>query len=550
MGRFFNLVIKPKVSGSRPLFILKHSKMFKLQMVVVKTLFGPAEKFPPGHSLFMPCYNFMGGKTHGYLVALKTVDDNKYRLGVLQHVEVKEDMTTIAYILVFKEGTSWSFINQFKNSRSKSEHSKFMSYLMGETLVNPVVIPLVEISRRDSTGSPTTHTHLEKEGNFFEQPASPTLFVSLSHFDFEQMFGVHKHIFDFGMDKNTRFFRKKRIVNAKANDRKRNLTDDECFDLVEQTAKAMAGCKLMDRDDVDDCFHIYYVQYRHKYQQEDSPASKKEEQKHFLFPVICDDGGYNDKGSVTFSHVISNKENKRNIMNLGYVSVDEYNANVTALCNGKTTKLLLIDPSKHKRGFVFSIVSSVNESHVTEVFRNDKVTIYHQENEKILIDSDIDGVVVFRGFPWYYNNAELSNEHLRCLELMHDKTSGMLESRKKVDMVGYFSYTGPRATCQSSRTPIEPVTKGHDLYNKNYCPLTYPLGVRLGRMLCRQSDEMLSGTGNVIMIAAIIAKNYNDQTNDDKGSSNSEDNCDGQIKYESICHNRIITKWFGSVSEE
>lgn len=548
MGRFFNAVVETKVKGSRPLFILNHSKMFKLQKVVVKTLFSPTENFPPGHSLFMPCYNFMGGKTHGYLIALKGADNDKYRLGVLQHVEVKEDMTKIAYILVFKEGTSWSLINNLKNSRIKSEHSKLMSYLIAETLINPHVIPLVEISMRDSTGSPAMHMHLEKKGKCFEQPASPTFFFSLSHFDFKQMFNANKHVCYVGMNKNTHFFKTKRIVNVNVNDRKRKVTvvDDECFDLVKQTAKAMTGCKLMDRDDVDDFFHIYYVQYQQKYQQEDTPTSKKDEEKHFLFPVICDDGGYNDKGSVTFSHVVSNKENNCNIMNLGCVSVEEYNANVTVLCNGKTTKSLLIDPSKHKRGFVFSIVSSVNESHGTEVFRNNKVAIYHQENKKILIDSEIDGVVVFRGFPWFYNNADLSNEHMRCLDLMHDKSSGMLESRKKVDMVGYFSYTGPRATCQSSRTPIEPITKGHDLYNKNYCPLTYPLGVRLGRMLCRQSDEMLSGTGNVMMIAAIIAKDHYPKKNDDKSSSDSKHNSGNQLNYESICHNRIITKWFGS----
>ena len=324
------------------------------------------------------------------------------------------------------------------------------------------------------------------------------------------------------------------------NDRKRNASSirTESFDLIEETAKAMKSWKLIDRDDVEDCFHIYYVQY---IQNQQSDFAHK---KMFLLPALHDDGCYTKNGVVNFFNISS--EYKREMMNCGYASVQEYNSRFTAICGRETTSLKLIDPSKHQSGFAFSIVSTYNKNLGSEVFRNEKVIIYHKAKNDILIDSDIEGVVIFRGFPWYHDNHEWKDENMRYLDLMHGTSSSMLGSRKKVDMVGYFSYTGPRATSQSSRSPIEPVvTKGHDIYNKKYCPLTYPLGVKLGRMLCMQSDDVLAGTGNVLMKAAIIAKNHLVTVKRENDSSSKSGN---NLKYQSICHNRIITKWFGSVS--
>jgi hypothetical protein len=266
--------------------------------------------------------------------------------------------------------------------------------------------------------------------------------------------------------------------------------------------------------------------------------------------VLHNNGCYSDNVSITFYNIPSKKDTNEKLMGYEQMPIDDYNSKCSSMSNAKTTSLLLINPVTHRRGFAFSILPpGQKDTTGTEVFKDRKMIIYHHEQDRVVVDSELDGVVVFRGFPWYFDTSKLNEESIKCLETMHHTSSGMLDSRKKVDMVGYFSYTGPRATSQSSRSPTEPsVTKGHDIYNKNYCPLTYPLGVRLGRTLCRQSDEILQGSGNVMMKAAIIAKHHLSHREKDKANENMTGHS-SQMKYENICHNRIITMRFGSVSQ-
>lgn len=558
MGRFFNIITEGgSVKGERQLFVLNHVRMFTLQPLVVSTFFGPTENFPPSRSLFMPCYNFSSGKTHGYLIAVSI--DGKWRIGILQHVDIQQDKMKIAHIAMFKNGTAWPTIYEMIQSGYKG-HSRLLRYLEGHSLINPEVIPLVEISRRDSDNGPPIHKWLSKDKSCFEQPRCPDYICTLSHNDFQKLFGCSKIIFDVGMTVKEGFFAKAIVPwdDVELRNRRKRVapSDDGCrpFNVVEKTAQAMKNMHLMDRDDVDKTdFHVYYVQPL-----DDEDDSSNEEHLDFLVPNIDVCGTYSHDGEVNFFKV-SNAHKKELTMDKGYTTVDDYNQRMTSLCHG-TMSLYLIDPSKHLRGFLFSMLLEGTLCSGEVVFRNKKIVIYHEKKQNVPLDSDVEGVVMFRGFPWYYDNSGIKEEHLKCLPFMHGCSSGMLQSRKSVDMVGYFSYTGPRATSQSTCSPNEPMTKGHDLYTKKNCPLTYPLGVRLARMLCRQSDSILTMSGNILMKSAVLANHHLKNGKDDEDEEEWEDCCDHQnddatrvvshLSYEDICHNRIITKWFGSVSAD
>jgi hypothetical protein len=551
MGRFFNIVTKGgAVKGERKLFVLNHVRMATLQPFVVSTFFGPVDKFPPAHSLFMPCYNFSSGKTHGYLIAISM--DEKWRIGVLQHVEIQEDNAKIAHVAVFKNGTAWPTIIEMTQSGFKG-HSRFLRYLEGHSLKNPDIIPLVEISRRDGAKDLVVHKCLSEDETCFQQPRCPDQIWTLSQNDFRKLFGCSRIIFDAGMTVKRGFFAKVVVPldGVESNYLRKRVasSDDRCgsFDVVERTAQAIKNFRVMDRDDINETdFHVYYVQILDK--RDDSNKDLD-----FLVPDIDDRGVYSHDDKVTFFKV-SNTNKKPLTVNKAFTSIHDHHQRMTSLCHDKTS-LLLIDPSKHLRGFLFSILLEDYSCSGAVIFRNEKLVIYHEKRQNVPLDSDIEGVVMFRGFPWYYDNSGLKEEHLKCLPFMHGCSSGMLQSRKSVDMVGYFSYTGPRASCQSSCSPNEPETKGHDLYTKKNCPLTYPLGVRLARMLCRQSDSILTMSGNVMIKAAILANHYLKHMKGDEEEE--EDCCDrkseaskkiSHMSYEDICHNRIVTKWFGSVS--
>ena len=546
MAFYFKTFDDTKVKGQRHLFVLNHSYMSKLLPFSISSPFGPVERFPHGHSLFMQCNNFLQGKTHGYLVAVKI--DDVWRLGVFQHSIIKEKSRKIGYVAVFDEGTVWPLICQAMNTCRRNGIKNLLSYMSGEMLENPLVIPLAEVSRRDTLESETVHSHRAESGEYFEQPKYPDIFHTLSNKNFQKLFHEPKICnYDIGMLVREGFFMKKRMNlephRRIGQDRKRDATsvaDSISFNLITETAKT--SWKLIDRDDVDENFHVYYVQYL-----ESDVHEGDSKEKHFLLPVIHNNGSYSDNGAITFYNMPSQKDTKEKMMGCDYMPIDEYNSKCLSMSKSEKTSLLLINPVTHRRGFVFSILPPGQKTTIgTEVFRNRKLIIYHHEQDSVMVDSDLDGVVVFRGFPWYFDTSKLNEDSIKCLETMHHTPSGMLDSRKKVDMVGYFSYTGPRATSQSSRSPTEPsVTKGHDIYNRNYCPLTYPLGVRLGRSLCRQSDEILQGSGNVMMKAAVIAKNHLIHEKE-KDNENMRGHC-SQMKYENICHNRIITMWFGSV---
>mmetsp|Transcript_10489 Transcript_10489/g.19590 ORF Transcript_10489/g.19590 Transcript_10489/m.19590 type:complete len:124 (+) Transcript_10489:180-551(+) len=110
MAFYFKTLVDSKVKGQRYLFVLNHSYMSKLLQFSISSPFGPVERFPYGHSLFMQCNNVLQGKTHGYLVAVKI--DNEWRLGAFQHSVIEKNKRKIGYVAVFDEGTAWPLICQ------------------------------------------------------------------------------------------------------------------------------------------------------------------------------------------------------------------------------------------------------------------------------------------------------------------------------------------------------------------------------------------------------------------------------------------------------
>jgi len=210
MAFYFKSFVDAKVKGQRHLFVLNHSYMSKLQPFLISNPFGPVESFPHGHSLFLQCNNILEGKTHGYLVGVKI--DNEWRLGVFQHSIIKEDMRKIGYVAVFDEGTVWPFICQAMKDSRRYGVGTLMSYMSGEILENPAIIPLAEVSRRDSLDGETVHCHLAELGEYFEQPKHPDIFHSLSNKNFEKLFQVPKICnYDIGMLIREGFLMKKRI---------------------------------------------------------------------------------------------------------------------------------------------------------------------------------------------------------------------------------------------------------------------------------------------------------------------------------------------------
>jgi hypothetical protein len=259
---------------------------------------------------------------------------------------------------------------------------------------------------------------------------------------------------------------------------------------------------------------------------------KNEDSKYLLVPLHGKERGCHSK---CFAKI--HADHHDTAMNQEAMSFESYNVFLNDLSDRKRVDLLVINPRDHKRGFVVVLLGddecAPDSSEIC--FSNEEVRIFKEVRSHAFQDCDLEaGTVMYRGFPWLFRgNIEVGD--LEFLDIMHGKKGGMLDSRPGVAMSGYFSYTGPRASSQSSASPIEYNSYGHDLHTEQYCPLTYPLGVKLGKLLCAQSDKMMNQCGNTMMHLVMEFERLH------QGEQHN-------LNYSKICHNRIVTKWFASVS--
>lgn len=542
---YFNTSEDIKVQGSRLVFALNHKKMKKLQPYQVKTRFKQHENFPTEHSLFIPCYNLQRVKTSGYLCALRTEDN--WRLAVVQGVDIKSDGRHIVYFLYFKEGCKWDVIYrkhekyQLHEQYQLREHFNLITKYCDigiQNLQSGDLVPLVEVSRYFK-GGVAEHMHISARDGCFEQPKQgPDYWWEARGNIFKGLFNQEHPTRSFELKARTdmtfckpteQLILDRPTKKAKDGKKEREYYDRTSQDdLIQLAAKQMLDWKVLDRKGKKDPVPIYYVKEHEK--------GEPGKEKYYLVPFKKVSGQDN---VVTFGKVSILKKDKL-VQEVSGLSQEEYDEKLLSFCDNQCVDLFIVDPRKHCRGFVFSILGSKENipEEAKEVFRSSNVTIYKEDRQEVFTDSSlIHGTVVFRGMPWYFE-TDILEKDLLALDFMHgNKDSGMANSRHGVYMHNYFSYTGPRASCQSTSSPVEATTCGHDLYTKKYCPLTYPAGVKLGRVLCKQSDQMMDNSGNAMMKMAIMFQNMKNGEREGKGGG-----------YEMICFNRIVTMWFASVS--
>ena len=537
---YFEISEDTKVQGSRLVFALNHKKMKKLQTFKVKTRFKQHENFPTDHSLFIPCYNLQDVKSSGYLCALKTKDN--WRLAVIQGVDIKSDGNHIVYYLYFKEGCTWDVI--FPKHEQYQRHAKLKCITQYceigiQNLQSGDLVPLVEVSRYFK-GGVAEHMHISARDGCFEQPKQgPDYWWEARGNIFKGLFNQEHPTRSFELKARTDMTfckpTEQLILDRPTKKARKQEKDGECHDhtsqddLIQLAAKEMLDWKVLDRKGKKDPVPIYYVM-------ENKNKEEPGKDKYYLVPFKKVSSQDN---VVTFGKVSILKKDKL-VQEVSGLSPEEYDEKLLSSCDNQCVDLFIVDPRKHCRGFVFSILGSKENipEEAKMIFSSSTVTIYKEDRQEMFTDSSLcHGTVVFRGMPWYFETGILEKD-LLALDFMHgNKDLGMANSRHGVHMHNFFSYTGPRASCQSTSSPVEATTCGHDLYTKKYCPLTYPMGVKLGRVLCKQSDQMMDSSGNAMMKMAIMFQNMKNEEGEGKGGG-----------YEMICFNRIVTMWFASVS--
>jgi hypothetical protein len=550
----FDLVADRRVAVSRIIFVLNHGKMHLLDPHTVKynrVRARPQDKFPPCRSLFIPCYNFGSGKTSGFLCAIRMTSSQGgiakrqlWRLGIFQRHDCLQD-DGVVNLFLFREGTCWSKIQR----ANKSQLIKLVEPC-SVVISSSDIIPLTEVQRRgDVCGTSSdfsfSATHVGV-GGCFEQATCPDFLYEAPAHIFKKNFGKNKCNISFatkcrsdfkyvepGRDKNLgRGPIKKpktQLRNCNSQSGQANLAVKS--DLISQLVSDMSNWRMLESKKFGGKIPIPIYYCVHK-------KSFRPSEKHFLCPFQVKEsisGTRQACGTKVFAKIPNDKKDALKEVTKQYLSPEVFDEKLRSLSVG-TSELFVVDPREHPQGFVFSIVQDGEDlSRLGKiVFDNDEARIYKEERHGAFFDSSVKkGCVAFRGLPWLYETP-LTKDELTCLETMHGSRDGCLRSRKSVDMDGFFSYTGPRSSGQASSTPIETSSHGHDLWNmKNSLP-SFMTGTLLGRILCVQSDRMLELSGNVIMKAAMIFEN----TEDDREVGG----------YENICFHKIITMWFSSVS--
>lgn len=538
--RYFSLVSTPCIKGSRTVFVLQHTRLPKLIPFDIKECrISPSAVFPRSYSLFLPCTNFQATKTKGFLCAVKVEGD--WNLGVLQEVKISGSFKAnnyIGYFLIFKKGTTWDAVVTGFNTFIQT---KAINYIL--KYVNPVeieirgedIVGLVEVSRKFRSDNKPIHCHISSTDGCFDQPKSgPCHWWSASYKLFHDIFQTTK---PYTMNGNWRrnkdvCLRKphcggqEKTTNPPARKRKRTLSKEN-FSLLEDIYRSMKNQKVVCSINSDQHVMVYYVKVLRV---DDSYREKK----YVLFPL--QEG---EKMSIvkTFAKVPSHMVND-GLPNLDGQAPSAYDRHLLHLSAGKTIDLYCINPSDHPNGFAIALLSKdeMPPKSSSEIFSNTFSQLFMEKRDGVFLDSDLEvGTVVYRGLPWMFE-VPLCAKDFEFIEHMHgNEQHGMPSVRNSVNNFGFFSYTGPRASSQSSSSPLERKSVGHDLYTKQYRNMPYTTGLRIGNILCSQSDKMMRASGNVMMTMAAHHKN---QT----GAQAS-----GEPSYSAICYNRIITKWFASV---
>lgn len=542
MNKYFIPSSTEGVKGQRLAFVMHHKTPSRLLSYSIKECrLEPHPLFPMGSSLFLPCNNFQETKTSGFLCAVKT-DKKKWSMGVFQQMKIMGDFESNSYkgyFLMFKKGTSWDAVITGLEKYYKSKQAQYiLKYVEPRIIIidGHGMIPLVEVSRH-LKNQESLHFHISSEDNCFEQPKEgPQKWWRATGNLFEELFGEKKHC----VLEERKWIRDPTVIlspiqflhydsiddtkNHPIRKQFNSKLDTKSAQIICDFLEMLKNAKVIDRN-LNGCpVPVYYVR-------EVASDLKK---KYVLFPYI----NLKDHGDTqAFAKIPVGKvpELCEYIKDLKY---HEYNNILDCTKMGSNAKLFNIDPSKHPRGFAVAVLHDNEEppQGALEVYSNSGKKIFKENKDNVFHDFQLDvGTVVYRGLPWMFD-ADLQEEDLQFVEHMHgNKKRGIPHVRNGVHNFGFFSYTGPRASSQSSASPVEENSYGHDLFTKKYRSAAYPMGLKIGNMLCSQSDKMMEYSGNTVMKLAMY---HNLMTTE---------NNENQV-YSAICFNRIITKWFASVS--
>jgi hypothetical protein len=544
MNKYFKPSSTEGVKGQRLAFVMHHSTPSRLLSYSIKECrLEPHPLFPMGSSLFLPCNNFQETKTSGFLCAVKT-DKKKWNLGVFQQMKIMGNFKSNSYegyFLMFKRGISWDAVITGLQKYYKSNQAQYiLKYVEPHKIIidGHGMIPLVEVSRH-LKNQEILHFHISSKDNCFEQPKEgPQAWWRATGNLFEKLFGEKKTCvleegkwirdstvklspIQLSLDDTSIDDRKnppiQKLINSKLDVKSAQIL----FDFLEMLNNA----KLIDQSLNGSPVPVYYVR---------EVASSRLKKKYVLFPYI----NLNDPGDTqVFAKIPVGKvpDLCEHIKDLKY---SEYNDILNCTKTGASIQLFNIDPSKHPRGFVVAVLNHIEEPPrgAVEVYSNSGKKIFKHYQDNVFHDFQLEvGTVVYRGLPWMFD-VDLKEEDLQFVEHMHgNKTRGIPHVRNGVHNFGFFSYTGPRASSQSSASPVEENSYGHDLFTQKYRSAAYPMGLKIGNMLCSQSDKMMEYSGNTVMNLAVYHHLMTTKNNENQ-------------VYSAICFNRIITKWFASVS--
>ena len=380
---FFKPSLDLKVKGCRHIFALNHKRMKNLQPFLVTTRFKQHENFPVGHSLFIPCSNFQDVKTSGYLCALRIRD--LWRLAVIQGVDIQSDGNHIVYFLYFKKRCTSDVIFRAHGKYLK-EHKLFLitKYCeQGEERVKSGdLVPLVEVSRYFTGDTAAEHMHISERDGCFEQPKQgPDYWWQAVGPIFQNLFQTKNPECIFVLKARKEMILRKTttqiVLNRKTKKARIQEKDRECYDrtgpdeLIQMAAKEMLDWKVMDLKGKCNPVPIYYVREHVK--------AETGNKKYYLVPFKK---GCGKENVVTFGKVSISQKDKL-VQEVSGLSPEEYDEKLLSFCENDCVDLFIVDPRKHYRGFVFSILGSEENipEEAKEIFSSSTVTIYKEDRQ-------------------------------------------------------------------------------------------------------------------------------------------------------------------------
>ena len=270
-------------------------------------------------------------------------------------------------------------------------------------------------------------------------------------------------------------------------------------------------------------FRTYYVKHTNNFKK------KKNKDASFLISKYTDTTTTSDV-TMFYSVLSTNKQKIKKIMKSNK-SINDFNTSIKELSDDTKT-LFTIDPSNNMNGFVIVQLNTKDSYPVTAIpcFSNEDVEIRYEISEQNKPDYICKaGVVVYRGLPWFYKN-NIHDDTMNPIYNMHSSTTLGSGDRSGISNYGFFSFSGSRITSMASTPTFQNTSRGHDLHTQqdNICAKIKALS--LIKCLCKQSEEILSRSGTTISDIILY-------------------NCYEKNKYHVMCKNRIVAKYFGSVSD-